>query len=264
MRRLIAAALPLVIWGCGSNTASVSSSVPPLVTPTNPTAAQSSLGGQALLTSAQTGAVSNGRLTDPVGKQNYFPMSEGNTWIYDAEIVATTDGAAPRRANAELMFKLSNVKHEGDKTISTLTVSQGDQVVDKSIWQESPAGIVQIASGVDLVPFDKPEPVLQLPVKNQQVMTWSNSGAMPDTKRGSQHGRTVVSTSAQIDTAISTVQGVESATTQTFTSTDGGGDASTSTWFEPGVGIVRLVQTLKQRDTTLKSTLRLKSWTLQH
>ena len=98
MKKLVAAALPFVFWGCTSNSTSVQSSVPPLIPPAGGSTTQGTsggmwggtTGGQSVLTSTQSAAVSNGRLTDPAGKQNYFPMADGNTWIYDGEIKATT------------------------------------------------------------------------------------------------------------------------------------------------------------------------------
>ncbi len=193
-----------------------------------------------------------------------FPMAEGNTWVYDAEIASYLGQKVLAQAEGEIIFKMSDVKQTPEGTQGIVTVTQGDTMMGQSTWVLNPSGLVQTTGGLKNVPFSVPEPTLKFPIDKNPLLTWSNSGEMPDGTTGTQTGRTEVTLAPQIDTAVTTVSGVSSTATSHFKTKTNEGVETTTTWFQPGVGIVRLVQSTRVGQRVNSTTIRLKSWTVQH
>jgi hypothetical protein len=269
LKRLIAAAPLLVAWSCSPNSATDSSTNTSAVKDNLPSSSTPGLpdtgGSPTQSISPNTGPVPGlGVETHAPSEESYLPMADGNDWIYEAEVSNGSNGSQRDRETVEIIFKMIDVKRVDGKTQAALAVYQGDILLDKSVFQQGPAGIYQTASGAASQKFTIPEPVMTFPLQPAEEFHWANSGQMPNAKPGSQTGKTVVSKAGQIDTAVSTVSGIASTTSSTFTSKDGGGQAVTTTWFQLGVGIVRMVQTITENNHTNTMTLRLKSWTLQN
>ena len=200
----------------------------------------------------------------PTNQQTLLPFGEGNTWVYDAEISSSDGDKVVGRDEGEIVFKMSDVKKVGNKTQAFLTATKGDELLGVSTWSVSDDGIEQSAGGMKNVPFSSPEPIVKFPIEKNSILTWSNSGEMPDGMQGAETGVTKVVRAPQIDTAISTVSGIASTAVAKFVSKNNEGVETTTTWFQPGVGMVRIVQTTRIGDRTNATTIRLKSWEVQH
>ncbi len=197
-------------------------------------------------------------------QETLLPLAEGNTWVYDAQITSQQNNAVVAQAEGEIIFKASNVRKEGNSTVGTLTVTQADVLLGQSDWRIDSDGITQLSGGLKNVKFSEPEPVIKFPVEKFPSMKWQNEGEMPDGNLGSQTAETQVSFSPQIDTAVATVSGVASTTVSQFKSSNSKGVETTTTWFQPGVGIVRLLQTTQLGNRVNSTTIRLKSWSVLH
>jgi hypothetical protein len=248
LKRLIAAAPLLVAWSCSPNSATDSS--------TNTSAVKDNLPSSSTPGLPDTGGSPTQSISPNTGPVPGLGV--------ETEVSNGSNGSQRDRETVEIIFKMIDVKRVDGKTQAALAVYQGDILLDKSVFQQGPAGIYQTASGAASQKFTIPEPVMTFPLQPAEEFHWANSGQMPNAKPGSQTGKTVVSKAGQIDTAVSTVSGIASTTSSTFTSKDGGGQAVTTTWFQLGVGIVRMVQTITENNHTNTMTLRLKSWTLQN
>jgi len=96
-----------------------------------------------------------------------------------------------------------------------------------------------------------------LPIKDNMKFQWKGSGICPDGNPGEMKVMSEVRGSEPIDTAVGkdTALAVESNTS--FKSTKLTALLGITTWYKPGVGIVRLKQALVARGGNVVTTLKL-------
>lgn len=185
-----------------------------------------------------------------------LPAKVGDTWNYEYESVTQTSAGQKREAG-KIKFTIDAVKDTSRGKELSLAISKDGEVQDKQIWVVNAKGITQMTAGMQNKPFNPPQPLLLLPIKDNMKFQWKGSGICPDGNPGDMKVTSEVRGSEPIDTAVGkdTALAVESNTS--FKSSKLTALLGITTWYKPGVGIVRLKQALVARGGNVVTTLKL-------
>ncbi|MBS1717518.1 MAG: hypothetical protein JSS72_07280 [Armatimonadetes bacterium] len=223
-------------------------------------------GGSAASTEAKVAPVDLASLT----AETLMPFQEGNQWVYEVE--TTIQAGNNRRTNqANLTYKIVKVEKDGDGTLATFEIYNGDKLADKQVWREDAKGIYQVAMGQDLKKYTSPQPMILFPVKEGDTFSWKGTGLVPTGKTGPIEAQNHVLGSQEVDTRMGRLAGVaiESTSNFSFMASPGKGKPEQlvkgktdgTVWLAPKLGLIRSAQRIMAGQVGFAQTLRLKSFT---
>ncbi len=188
-----------------------------------------------------------------------FPAAEGNMWTYSVSTETEGGSNPPPKTNGEVQFQVSSARDDKDGHYANVAVHGATGIEDETTWLIKPDGVYQTAGNMSRVSYSPPMPLMKFPIASNEDLSWSGVGPTADGGTGKENMKINVSFAPQIDTDAGVVSGVCVETTGDFSSAKGSGTVETSAWFQPKVGLVRLVQKVVRGEQTTTTTLRLKS-----
>jgi hypothetical protein len=174
-------------------------------------------------------------LSGPVTKADeVLPLTVGNSWTYELKLEEYQGGKKQGSATQTVAYRVLSVN--GNRAM--LELSQGDEVVDRQAWENRPDGLYQLTTSLRDVPYKPAQIAAPLPLQKGKRFVWVGSGMMPDSSMGTGRAVSEVLDPEPVDTAMGTLSAYPVSTLTTFK----GGKCENTTWFRPGVGLIRLRQ----------------------
>ncbi len=168
-----------------------------------------------------------------------MPLEVGNAWTYAMKVQATQKGKATGGNQGSLTYRVDSKRGDGG---ALLVLEQDGMVQDRQIWRSSPDGLYQLSGGPNQTPYTPPQPVAPFPLKEGAKFRWSGKGLMANGKVAHGEATSDVAAPQKIDTAMTGADATMSAIPITTNTTFPGGKSVNTTWFKPGVGMVRYRQ----------------------
>ncbi len=194
---------------------------------------------------------------------NLIPLDKGSIWNYSFESEQESNGKVGQGQGAILTYQVTESETANNSTHATFELLQEKTVIERQRWIEDTTGVYQVSVGPKETAFSTPQPVMMFPVKDHQTFEWRGTGICPDGNWGQIVAKSKVLGSQDVDTDVGRISAIAVETNVTFTVSGKAGSAISTTWFKPGVGIVRFKQeTLGDKIKTI-SILRLKNYSLK-
>lgn len=197
--------------------------------------------------------------------QNYIPIAEGNQWTFTAETIREINKRQSHPPDQEVIYKITKVEKVPEGQQVTWDIKVGGQPSDRQVWIVSDKGIYQSEVGLKKAKkFTTPQPLILFPVADHQTFEWRGSGLLPDGTLGSNVVKTQIIGMQEADTEMGRVHALAISSDLDYATRDGRGSGNSTIWLAPGMGIVRIKQTVGQESINhvrvIESvTLRLKS-----
>ncbi len=199
-----------------------------------------------------------------------IPLTTGNTWTYDLEINATSQGQPARVTKAELKYTVNNTVAEGvDGTKAILFVERDGEKTDEQVWFRDGSGIYQLALTMNRIPYEPKQPLIKFPVVADAELKWEGKGLTPAGTPGKIFSTYTTGAVEQVDTGAGPFNALAVRSESTFITKgkdqtgkefDVQGQAESATWYAPNVGIVRYRQTMELPGARTVITLRLRNY----
>jgi hypothetical protein len=158
-----------------------------------------------------------------------------------------------------MTWRISAVKPVSGGLEATMEMLQGGAVIDRQVWRSTDKGIYQVSAGMKGTRFSPVQPLITFPLKENGTFNYSGNGLTPFGSPGTlqSKGRTVGM--QEIDIEGGRVQALAVESSIQFTAGKTKGLAQTTTWFQPGVGVVRYRMDIDMGAAQGSTVLRLKS-----
>lgn len=164
-----------------------------------------------------------------------MPLDEGNRWIYTLRM-ESVEGRKPLGAGEDtVVYRVESIEPNGD---AVMVLEQGGRVLDRQGWRSNENGLYQTTSGANQFPYSPAQPIALLPLTTGKKFGWKGKGVMSDGTVGFGTSESEVLPPQNVDTKMGSLSAIPVLSHTTFKT---GRNASTS-WFKPGVGLVRLRQ----------------------
>jgi hypothetical protein len=174
-------------------------------------------------------------LSGPVTKaEEVLPLTVGNTWTYELKAEEYKGDKKLGQMTQTVNYRVQAVN--GSRAV--LELSQGDELVDRQSWENRPDGLYQLTTSRRDVPYKPAQIAAPLPLEKGRRFNWVGSGMMADSSMGFGKAVSEVMEPEPVDTAMGTLSAYPVTTVTTFK----GGRCDNTTWFRPGVGLIRLRQ----------------------
>ena len=183
--------------------------------------------------------------------KDLMPLAVGNHWSYvlDLQNFDKRDKPLPAfRGKAEI-----DIAARWPNGTGVLVLTQNGNVIDRQAWYGDASGLYQVEGDVTGVPYRPILPAFTLPLKAGKRFAWSGRGPMPAGDAGRGRAECEILAPQNVDLAKGTVSAVPIVTRMTYP----GGDTVSTSWFQPGVGLVRLQQETSAGGERSVSTLTL-------
>jgi len=197
----------------------------------------------------------------PGNEMELFPLKNGATWVYAVAARSTAQNGETRSAEAEITFKATDVVPDQGGVKAKIEISQGAQVTEVQTWRVDPTGIYQLTSGAKQTPFNPPQLAFKFPFEERMRWEWKGDGGIPGGEKGMSTMTGASRGIQECDTAMGRMQAVAIETRWTWGTGQKQGGAVSTTWWKPGVGIVRFRQEIGVQGQTGVQLFRLKSYT---
>ncbi|RYG27217.1 hypothetical protein EON82_00015 [bacterium] len=166
--------------------------------------------------------------------EEVLPLTIGNTWTYQLKAEEYQGNKRLGEATQTVLYRVTTVN--GNRAL--LELIQGDNVVDRQSWENRPDGLYQLTTSLKNVPYKPAQIAAPLPLEKGKRFNWVGSGMMPDSSMGAGKAVSEVMEPEPVDTAMGTLSAIPVTTVTTFKT----GRCDNTTWFRPGVGLIRLRQ----------------------
>lgn len=164
-----------------------------------------------------------------------MPLAVGNQWIYTLRM-ETVEGRRRLGAGEDtVVYRVESVAPNGD---AVMVLEQNGTVLDRQGWRSNESGLYQTTSGANQFPYTPAQPIALLPLTTGKRFSWKGKGVMSDGTVGYGTSESEVLPPQNVDTTMGTLSAIPVLSRSSFRS---GRNVSTS-WFKPGVGLVRLRQ----------------------
>lgn len=199
------------------------------------------------------------KLEEGLTRENVFPLSVGNQWVYAAEQVVMGPNGQGGSQKAEVAWKVTDVKDTPSGKRAVIEVRSGGKTVDRQVWELNSKGLYQISVGSDKPrPFSPPMPVLEFPATEGLKFTWKGTAIGSDNKPAAVSSVSTVQPVRAADTARDPIAAIPIESVMTYGKD--GSTATTTAFFAPKVGMVRLVTRIRTPRGDSDSKLVLKSF----
>jgi hypothetical protein len=192
-------------------------------------------------------------------EKNLFPLVEGNQWVYTSEVVLQDSKGQQRSQKSVLTFAVKSVQSAADGKTGLIEISDGGKVTEKQEWQVTSKGIFQVSAGDKGIKFTPPQLALEFPATAGSTFKWEGKGLLPGGGEGMSKSTGKVLGPQQVDTDLGRMSAIAVETSQQWTADGKPGQASSTVWWAPKVGIVRFHQEIATKGIQAVQTLRLNS-----
>lgn len=195
----------------------------------------------------------------PGAEDVLFPFAVGNQWDYEVEIdQRKKDEPARTKTSSSLTLRCTNVTKIGTMTKATIEAVMDDQISERQMWLRTKSGLFQLSVGMPSVPYNPYQPAFRIPLKAGGEFEWAGQGFLPDGSVGEGISRSKVNKMTYVDTMMGRVQAYGVDTLLRWRD----GQAASTTWYAPGIGIVRYRQEVVAKNGSAIQIMRLKSYRL--
>ena len=164
-----------------------------------------------------------------------MPLDLGNQWTYSLRAQSFQAEESLGEVEQTVDYRVTRVAPDG---ATTLVLEQGGKPLDEQVWKSTGGGLYQLSSGTRGVPFEPAQPLALLPLTDGRKFTWEGRGQIGENLVGRSRMASEIFAPQNVDTAIGTLSAVPIVTRTDY---DGGHIENTS-WFRPGIGLIRLRQ----------------------
>ena len=164
-----------------------------------------------------------------------MPLDVGNRWIYTLRMETVEGRKALGAGEDTVVYRVESIAPNGD---AIMVLEQGGRVLDRQGWRSDESGLYQTTSGVGQLPYTPAQPIALLPLRTGKKFAWSGKGVMSDGSVGFGRSESEVLPPQSVDTRLGALSAIPVLSHTYFKN---GRNQSTS-WFKPGVGLVRLRQ----------------------
>ena len=199
----------------------------------------------------------------PGNEGSLFPLDKGNQWSYTVTYVTRVSGQDQPEKNSSTTWTVTDSKQTPNGIEATIeTASPNSPFKDHQSWRSNSKGIYELAAGTPTISYNPPLPVIVFPVKADFTYKWSGTGPNGTKQGGSQSSQRIIRASQEVDTAMGKMSAIPVEDIGTVTISGKKGTSTSTTWFAPGVGIVRLRQEVVVGNSGYVLLLKLKSKSL--
>ena len=164
-----------------------------------------------------------------------MPLDLGNRWSYALQ-ASTTRGATPV-SNLEATVDYLVKESSGNRAL--LVLEQEGEVLERQDWLADARGLYQVSAGKDRVPYSTPQPLALLPLDAGRTFEWKGRGMMGNGEVSQGRANGTVRAAETVDTNLGPMSAIPVFTHTTFAK----GNCDNTSWYRPGVGLVRVRQT---------------------
>ncbi len=175
-----------------------------------------------------------------VQSNEVMPLQEGNQWTFELRVENFIKGKSVGNATQTVTYRVASTN--GNRAV--LVLEQDGKVIDRQEWLTTPEGIYQATSGLQKIPYDPPQPASPVPLEPGKTMHWSGTGLMADGSLDHGVAKLEVLAPQAVDTGVGTLSAIPVSTVTTF----GKSRSDNTTWFRPGIGLIRLRQDTITKD----------------
>lgn len=166
-----------------------------------------------------------------------MPLDKGDTWNFDATLSRTTATAISEPQSLPFTYTITEVKREPRRITATFEFRNGDTLMERHRWLETPEGIFQLDAGKG-TKFEPAQLIVPFPATGHRKFEWSGTGPKPVGGAG----RWKIDGEVEAPEPVDTDEGPMMAIPVTQTSSFGAITSSSTTWFRPDIGMVRFWQ----------------------
>jgi hypothetical protein len=188
--------------------------------------------------------------TDVSNGLDLMPLRVGNRWVYSLRSEAYQGPRLLGSTQETVSYRVESVV--GGK--ARLALERDGRIIDRQVWRADAKGLYQLTAGLNDIPYVPEQPLAIVPIKTGEKFSWSGRGMMADGKTSVGKLTSEILAPQEADTAMGTLSAIP---VETHTEWARGKSTNTS-WFKPGVGLVRLRQETNSpngRQTVLLLTL---------
>jgi hypothetical protein len=209
--------------------------------------------------------------TDPVkpaeklqpGDPSFLPLREANSWTYTMRQALRRPDAETQTLESEITFRVAKVQQSGDRTSATIEVVRNGKVEDRQVWTATPKGLYQTAMGLNSVAFQPPQPMALAPLEPGARAKVTSRGMAPNGRVGTNQVELTVLATQVVDTGQGRMEAFPVNSLNRFTTPQGTGASEVTSFFHPGIGIVRYRQEVGFKQAAITSVLTIKSYSVK-
>jgi hypothetical protein len=163
-----------------------------------------------------------------------MPLQLGNEWSFELKVENFDGDKSLGSQTQNVTYRVASVS--GNRAV--LLLEQDNKVVDRQEWEKRPYGLYQVSSGIQEAAYHPAQPAAPLPLEVGKTMKWAGTGLMSDGTIA--YGREDIEVLApqSVDTGVGKLSALPVATVTKFGNTR----CENTTWFRPGIGLIRLRQ----------------------
>ena len=193
---------------------------------------------------------------EPGKEEVLMPFKVGNEWVYEVDIdMRLRNQAAREQTTRELVFRCTNVRPVGKQTRAVMEAVEDDKVNERQVWILNNKGLFQTSVGMPEIPFEPAQPAFRRPVKPGSTFQWQGKGFVPDGSVSDAQSESKIEPLQEVDTGIGRIKAYPVTTVTKWKN----GVAQSTTWWAPGIGIVRYRQEVAAAGGVAIQVMRLKS-----
>jgi hypothetical protein len=166
-----------------------------------------------------------------------MPLTKGNSWTYEVMMQKSGPNGPGEPQALMLTYTITGVKSNGDRTVATFELSGGNKVLERHSWLETSDGMYQLSAGQN-VAFKPAQLLMPFPATAGRKFSWAGRGPQPFGGVGPWSVEGQILSNEPADTAEGPMVAIPISTTSKF----GKASCDTTSWFRPGVGMIRFKQ----------------------
>lgn len=193
-----------------------------------------------------------------------FPFASGNQWVYEATAGAQANTGQQSGGAFELTFKITKVEEGANGKIAFMSIIRDGKVASDQKWVVNSKGLYQASSKIGEGDFQPMQPQVMFPVTDGSEFSWSGVGPRPVGKPGPYKLNSKVLGPQEVDTGVGRLSAIAVESTGSWKDGNKQIQVATTSWWAPGIGLVRYVQNTNDGTIATAQTLKLKSHTLKN
>lgn len=170
-----------------------------------------------------------------------MPLDLGNQWSFTLTAETYQKEKLLGSAKVAVEYRVSTVRPDGS---ALLVLRQEGQTVDQQVWRSTADGLYQVASGLKSVPYVPQQPLALVPLAPGQKYQWQGSAPDPNGSVVQASMTSLVLAPQNVDTGLGPLSAVPIESVTKYPRSV----ARSTSWFRPGVGLVRLRQETTKKD----------------
>ena len=164
-----------------------------------------------------------------------MPLDVGNQWVYTLRMQTVQGSKSLGAGEDTVVYRVESLAPNGD---AVMVLEQGDHILDRQGWRSDASGLYQTSSGVNQFPYEPVQPIALLPLTTGKKFGWTGKGIMSDGTVGFGASTSEVLPPQNVDTKMGALSAIPVLSLSSFRT----GKTMSTSWFKPGVGLVRLRQ----------------------